>query len=132
MLEDVDLFGRPVGKDGQYDAHVHLAEMVSLLGPPPEQVIEAEQYFQKAYLMGTITNPQDRACATMNEYWGGPFFDENGQEEDDFVDFAGNMLQWIPEDRMTAKELQRPPFLKTVDEYFEKDQKQDPGVPGCQ
>ena len=54
------------------------------------------------------------------------------QEKDDFVDFAGNMLQWIQEDRMTAKELQRHPFLKTVDEYFEKDQKQDSGTPGCQ
>lgn len=44
-----------------------------------------------------------------------------GQEKDDFVDFAGNMLQWIPEDRMTAKELQRHPFLKAVDRSFEKD-----------
>jgi hypothetical protein len=79
MLEDVDFFGRPAGKDGQYDAQVHLAEMVSLLGPPPEQVIETEQYFRTAYLRGAITNPRGRACATMNEYWGGPFFDENGR-----------------------------------------------------
>ncbi|KAJ4157003.1 hypothetical protein NW754_008645 [Fusarium falciforme] len=44
-----------------------------------------------------------------------------GQEKDDFVDFTGNMLQWIPEDRMTAKELQRHPFLEEVDECFKKD-----------
>ncbi|KAM6515755.1 hypothetical protein FALCPG4_013968 [Fusarium falciforme] len=144
MLEDVDFFGRPAGKDGQYDVQVHLAEMGCLLGPPPEQVIETEQYFRKAYFKGTITNPRGRSCATMTEYWGGPFFDEidqiyraylvregktisdmatelTGQEKDDFVDFAGNMLQWIPEDRMTAKELQRHPFLEEVDECFKKD-----------
>jgi hypothetical protein len=43
------------------------------------------------------------------------------QEKDDFVDFAGNMLQWIPEDRMAAKELQRHPFLQAVDEYSKMD-----------
>ncbi|UPL02699.1 hypothetical protein LCI18_013633 [Fusarium solani-melongenae] len=78
MLEGVNLFKRPIANDSQDDAHVHLAEMVSLLGPFLEQVIETEQKFRKAYFRGTITNPQGRECATMNEYWGGPFSSGNG------------------------------------------------------
>ncbi|KND93789.1 Serine/threonine-protein kinase SRPK, partial [Tolypocladium ophioglossoides CBS 100239] len=35
LLEDVNLFDRPAGEDGEYDPHVHLAQMVSLLGDPP-------------------------------------------------------------------------------------------------
>jgi len=33
LLEDVSLF-RPAGDDGEYDAQVHLAQMVSILGDP--------------------------------------------------------------------------------------------------
>jgi serine/threonine-protein kinase SRPK3 len=32
LLENVSLFHRPAGEDGEYDAHVHLAQMVTLLG----------------------------------------------------------------------------------------------------
>lgn len=35
LLEDISLFNRPAGEDGEYDAHVHLAQMVSVLGSPP-------------------------------------------------------------------------------------------------
>jgi len=44
LLEDVSLF-KPAGDDGEYDAHVHLAQMVSILGDPPEEVIERERRY---------------------------------------------------------------------------------------
>ncbi|KAM0429731.1 hypothetical protein ACHAPT_006337 [Fusarium lateritium] len=143
MLEDVNLFGRPASEDGEYDAHVHLAKMVSLLGPPPAEVIEAERYFRKDHFKRPITNPKGKECTTMNEYWGGPFFDDNdqiyradlvrdgrtlddmvtelaGQEKEAFLDFARNMLQWTPADRMTAKELLHHPFFDSLKESLDK------------
>lgn len=79
MLEDINLIGRPAREDGEYDAHVHLARIVSLLGPPPEYIIETEQYFRKAFLRRSITNPKGEESPTMNAYWGGPFFDDDGK-----------------------------------------------------
>jgi hypothetical protein len=42
LLEDISLF-RPADDGGEYDAHVHLAQMVSLFGDTPEKVIERER-----------------------------------------------------------------------------------------
>ena len=39
LLEDISLFERPAGADGEYDGHVHLAQMVSLLGNPPPAIM---------------------------------------------------------------------------------------------
>lgn len=46
-MEDISLFNRPAGEDGEYDAHVHLAQMVSLLGDPPKELIERERFFRQ-------------------------------------------------------------------------------------
>lgn len=41
------------------------------------------------------------------------------------MDFASTMLQWIPEDRVTAKGLLRHPFPEAVDKCFVKDYEQE-------
>ncbi|KAM5347419.1 hypothetical protein ACJ41O_010424 [Fusarium nematophilum] len=46
LLEDISLFERPVGDDGEYDAHVHLAQMVSLLGSPPGTLVNRERVYR--------------------------------------------------------------------------------------
>ena len=78
LLEDTSLFNRPAGEDGEYDAHVHLAQMVSILGDPPAAVIQREQMCRKAKLGRLIINQKGKECETMNEFWGGPFFDNDG------------------------------------------------------
>lgn len=80
LLEDINLFGRPAGEDGEYDAHVHLAQMVSLLGDPPEELITRERLFRKEELRTPILNHRgNKTCKSMNEYWGGPFFDDDSE-----------------------------------------------------
>ncbi|OIW34212.1 kinase domain protein [Coniochaeta ligniaria NRRL 30616] len=134
LLEDINLFDRPAGEDGEYDAHVHLAQMVCLLGDPPEALIKREQLFRKHQLGTLVTNFRGKECRNMNEFWGGPFFDDHnqilrkdligggkkladtvtefvGDEKEAFLDFASGMLQWLPEKRKTAKELLQHPFL---------------------
>ncbi|TWU70376.1 hypothetical protein ED733_000055 [Metarhizium rileyi] len=137
LLEDISLFNRPAGDDGEYDAHVHLAQMVSVLGDPPKLLIERERMCRKAKLGRVIINQKGKECETMNEFWGGPFFDSNGfiirkelvkegkklsdmvteltgEEKRLFVDFAASMLQWLPEKRKTAKELLQHPFFESI------------------
>ncbi|KAG8423702.1 hypothetical protein J3458_000574 [Metarhizium acridum] len=137
LLEDVSLFDRPAGEDGEYDAHVHLAQMVSLLGDPPEELIKRERIYRKLQLGRLVINPRGKECKTMNEFWGGPFFEDNdqifrkdlvgggkgladtvtelaGDEKEEFLDFASAMLQWLPEKRKTAKELLQHPFFDAL------------------
>lgn len=76
LLEDVSLFDRPAGEDGEYDAQVHLAQMVSLLGDPPAELIKRERFFRNHQLKKPLMNPRGKTCKTMNEFWGGPFFDD--------------------------------------------------------
>lgn len=78
LLEDISLFNRPAGEDGEYDAHVHLAQMVSVLGSPPEALILRERMCRKVKLGRVVMNQKGKECETMNEFWGGPFFDEDG------------------------------------------------------
>ncbi|KAK1763214.1 dual specificity tyrosine-phosphorylation-regulated kinase 3 [Phialemonium atrogriseum] len=56
LLEDISLFDRPAGEDGEYDAHVHLAQMVSLLGDPPEELIKREQFSRTYQLKEPLAN----------------------------------------------------------------------------
>lgn len=85
LLEDVSLFDRPAGEDGEYDAHIHLAQMVTLLGDPPEELIQRERFFRKHRLQKPVANPRGNECKNMNEFWGGPFFDDDSM--------PGNPLQ---------------------------------------
>ncbi|KAK9442292.1 tyrosinase precursor [Metarhizium brunneum] len=137
LLEDISLFERPAGDDGEYDAHVHLAQMVSLLGDPPKLVIERERLLRQNRLKKSILNARGKECMNMNEFWGGPFFDDDDSimrkhlirreitladtvkhlQDDDkeqFLDFASGMLEWLPEKRSTAKQLMQHQFLESL------------------
>ncbi|KAH0593263.1 hypothetical protein MHUMG1_08985 [Metarhizium humberi] len=137
LLEDMSLFERPAGDDGEYDAHVHLAQTVSLLGDPPKLVIERERLLRQNRLKKSILNAQGKECMNMNEFWGGPFFDDDdsimrkdlirreitladtvkhlqGDDKEQFLDFASGMLEWLPEKRRTAKQLMQHQFLESL------------------
>ncbi|KHO11487.1 tyrosinase precursor [Metarhizium robertsii ARSEF 23] len=128
---------RPAGDDGEYDAHVHLAQMVSLLGDPPKLVIERERLLRQNRLKKSILDARGKECMNMNEFWGGPFFDDDDSimrkdlirreitladtvkhlQDDDkeqFLDFASGMLEWLPEKRRTAKQLMQHQFLESL------------------
>ncbi|KAG6168525.1 hypothetical protein E4U22_002683 [Claviceps purpurea] len=133
LLGNTHLFENPIGDDGEYDAHVHLAQMVTLFGEPPPLLLKRELLCRENKLDGVILNPKGKECKTMNEYWGGPFFDEEGcmirkelikerkdpdfweelaeKDLDQFLDFAAGMIRWLPENRKTAAELLQHPFL---------------------
>lgn len=51
--------------------------MVSLLGDLPEELIEREKFFRNRQLKKPLINPRGKECKTMNEFWGGPFFEDS-------------------------------------------------------
>lgn len=127
LLEGKSLF-HPAGEGGEYDAHVHLAQLASVLGPPPKFLAKREQLYRTVKLDFELVNRQGKKCNTVNDFWGGPFFDQDGglirrdlikggmglhstvtelvgEDKEEFLDFALCMLHWLPDGRKTAKEL---------------------------
>lgn len=78
MIEGKELFQHVHDQQGRYDAKLHLAEMIALLGPPPPEVIQRYQYMREYSWPEPVRREDDRVCETAEEYFCGPFFDNNG------------------------------------------------------
>ncbi|KAI9841786.1 MAG: hypothetical protein M1837_000380 [Sclerophora amabilis] len=134
LLEREDLFKHLRSSDGAYSVRAHLAEMIALLGPPPTELLDQEKRWSEVKWSHGVENSEGKICHTAREYYGGPFFDSDGAfkykalipsavtfedtvlslEGNDkrlFLSFARKMLQWVPEERKTAKELVDDPWL---------------------
>ena len=126
--------------------------MIALLGPPPKELHEREKEGYTWKWVAAKQKPEGKLCTSVRDYYGGPFFDSEGQfsqsaiscisccavetlipnagefirkdlilaesvpslEGEDkrrFLDFVRKMLQWLPEDRKTAKKLLEDPWL---------------------
>jgi hypothetical protein len=78
MIEGKELFRHIHDQEGRYDAKLHIAEMIALLGPPPPEVIQRYQYMREYSWPKPIRREDGRVCETAEEYFCGPFFDKNG------------------------------------------------------
>ena len=158
-MEGKDLFRHIRSNQGAHNVRAHLAEMISLLGPPPKILLDREKWWSKVKWSHAIPNLEGKLCQTACDYYGGPFFNLEGKlpqgcqanvlhlqikqnanpstsgefmyknlipsnvrledlvlslEGEDkrlFLNFVRKMLQWLPEDRKTAKELLEDPWL---------------------
>ena len=158
-MENEDLFRNIRSSQGTYSGRAHLAEMIALLGPPPMKLIEQESRWGNVKWKYAVQNADGKICHNTHEYYGGPFFDSEGElprswqsnwlhprinQNTDFsssgafmhkdlipswvrledtvrslggenkrlfLNFARKMLQWLPEDRKSAKELLEDPWL---------------------
>ncbi|TQB69246.1 hypothetical protein MPDQ_002150 [Monascus purpureus] len=134
MIEGKELFRHIYDQQGCYDAKLHIAEIIALLGPPPLEVIQRYQYMREYSWPEPVRQEDGRVCETAEEYFCGPFFDNaghflyedlipdrklgdtvsflEGEEKETFLDLAKGMLVWHPDARKTAGELARHPFLQ--------------------
>ncbi|PIG79102.1 protein kinase domain protein [Aspergillus arachidicola] len=134
MIEGKELFQHIHDQEGRYDAKLHIAEMIALLGPPPPEIIRRYQYMREYSWPEPVRREDNKVCETAEEYFCGPFFDNNGrflyedlipdrklgdtvsflegEEREAFLDLAKGMLLWHPNVRKTAGELAGHPFLQ--------------------
>ncbi|KAL4967528.1 kinase-like domain-containing protein [Aspergillus stella-maris] len=145
ILSGQDLFHYQQIHDsnGRYDARRHMAQMISLLGPPPPEVIQRYLSMRESIWpehMRVRREEDGMVCKSSEEYFRGPFFDDDGnflykdlipttnrnrglpdtvpsilegEEKDSFLDLAHSMLAWHPDKRKSAGELAEHPFLRT-------------------
>ncbi|KAL3495915.1 kinase-like domain-containing protein [Aspergillus germanicus] len=95
---------------GSADAdEAHLAQIISLLGPPPHDLLargkETSRYFDAR---GQFKNPELVVKGDLLSM-AKDIEDEGGIAQ--FVDFISRMLRWRPGDRSTAEELLSHPWL---------------------
>ncbi|KAL2169355.1 hypothetical protein VTG60DRAFT_6129 [Thermothelomyces hinnuleus] len=87
----------------------HLARMIALLGPPPPDLLdrggETERFFEEG---GTFKYPELVTEASLEEEE--QIFE--GEEKVQFLAFIRKTLQWRPEDRVSATELRKDPWLR--------------------
>ncbi|KAJ5675466.1 hypothetical protein N7462_008363 [Penicillium macrosclerotiorum] len=134
MIQGQELFQQVYDAQGRYDAKSHLAEMIALLGYPPPEILAASRNMREAEWPIELFNEHGTLCNTVEQFFGGPFFGQDGkflhndlipdrtlddsitvleqEEKEQFLSFARMMLTWRPDERKTARELMEHPFLK--------------------
>ncbi|KAE8366750.1 CMGC protein kinase [Aspergillus caelatus] len=134
LIEGKELFSQVYDEEGQYQAKAHLAEMIALLGPPPQEVIARYRSLLEYEWPQPMATVDDSVYDSSNQFFGGPFFDSDGKflynnlvpdrnlddtlpslekkERENFLSFVRLMLAWHPEERKTARELLEHPFLR--------------------
>ncbi|RAL01113.1 protein kinase [Aspergillus ibericus CBS 121593] len=134
LIEGKELFQKVHDAKGHYVARAHLAEMIGLLGSPPRELVAKANSSLLNPWPDPVKGEGGMICTNANEYYGGPFFDDDGNflfenlipdrgladtlhsldqnERDGFLSLVRMMLTWRPEDRKTASELAQHPFLR--------------------
>lgn len=80
MIEGKELFRHIHDQEGRYDAKLHIAEIIALLGPPPPETMRRYEHMRGySWPEHMLVRRKDgRVCGTAEEYFCGPFFDNNG------------------------------------------------------
>ncbi|KAE8415530.1 kinase-like domain-containing protein [Aspergillus pseudocaelatus] len=101
IFENKHLFNA-LDEDKEYYPSHYVVEMVAYLGLPPLHFLQRSKWLGA----GGVSIPS----ISMEES------EENlrGQDKQQFLQFMRSMLQWIPEERKTAKELLDDPWLKPI------------------
>ncbi|GAB1194129.1 hypothetical protein APSETT444_003370 [Aspergillus pseudonomiae] len=110
MIEGKELFRHVHDQQGRYDAKLHIAEMIALLGPPPPEITQRYQYMREYSWPQPVRREDDKACGTAEEYFCGPFFDNNGItgfpiSNEIFSDSRNILGRFLYEDLIPDREL---------------------------
>ncbi|CDM30831.1 Protein kinase-like domain [Penicillium roqueforti FM164] len=98
LFEGKDLFNGDDPDRKGYSTRAHLAEVIAILGPPPLTLI------RRGTRSPEFFSEDDASLHKSEEFL-------SGRNKEMFLEFMKDMLQWKPEDRITAKELLQDPWL---------------------
>ncbi|EPE36474.1 Protein kinase-like (PK-like) [Glarea lozoyensis ATCC 20868] len=89
---------------------VHFAEMIALLGSPPQGVLDGSpiirEFFDNNGNWIDETKVPSKSLEEMEE-------NLTGRDQVAFLEFMRKMLRWVPEDRMSAFDLLDDPWLNS-------------------
>ncbi|KAB8210260.1 U4/U6 small nuclear ribonucleo protein PRP4 [Aspergillus parasiticus] len=95
-------------RDGIFDDGVHIAELVALLGPPPQEFLEKRDlssvFWDESGKWKNLVPAPDRTLENLA-------VNIQGEDVEGFLQWLRLALQWNPEDRPTALELLMDPWL---------------------
>ncbi|KAL8748336.1 MAG: hypothetical protein Q9184_007383 [Pyrenodesmia sp. 2 TL-2023] len=95
----------------QYNAADHLAQIVGLFGKIPRQLLSQGKVSGEVFdAEGNFHKEPEQTDVTLHKLMSKSNLSEEGKQE--FLDFLGTMLQVLPQDRKTARELLDHPWLK--------------------
>ncbi|KAK1855590.1 protein kinase [Colletotrichum chrysophilum] len=96
-------------RDPTVSRAAHFARMISLLGPPPEDLLERGSAWKTLFDEdGRLILDVEVSETSLEEEEG----ILEGDEKAEFLAFLRKMLQWKPEDRLTARDLLEDPWLR--------------------
>ncbi|KAK5304602.1 hypothetical protein LTR99_003665 [Exophiala xenobiotica] len=102
LLEGHPLFNAMDPESETYSTATHLSEMISLLGPPPKLLLSrgeaTPQFFTPEGVLIHGSANESRGANLENR-----ISNLSGEDKRLFLHFLARMLQWLPEDRATAK-----------------------------
>ncbi|KAF2459671.1 kinase domain protein [Lineolata rhizophorae] len=116
LFEGQHLFGDIFDESNSHDPFKHLALMVALIGPPPEEFVKRSETTQQCfdsrgrflfnlnYIADEITPIPSTSLEALEQRLP-------GHEKKLFLQFLRSMLKWLPEERRTAKQLLDDPWL---------------------
>ncbi|KAI9666607.1 MAG: hypothetical protein M1821_004543 [Bathelium mastoideum] len=92
---------RPKDSEGRYSEAHHLAEMISVMGPPPLSFLrqcgeKADKYWEKDGTWKNLAPIPDTSLERMDQRL-------EGEEKQQFIAFMRKILQWSPEDRQDSE-----------------------------
>ncbi|GAQ04109.1 hypothetical protein ALT_1430 [Aspergillus lentulus] len=95
-------------KDHVLNDEQHLAEMVSLMGPPPQDFLKRSGKCQQFWDMqgnwkGSVPIPEQTLAMRERQY--------SGEDNALFLTFLQKIFRWLPDERPTAEELAYDDFL---------------------
>ncbi|KAL2044438.1 hypothetical protein N7G274_003143 [Stereocaulon virgatum] len=112
LLEDTSLLDGIGPESDVYSREAHFAQMIGLLGPPPRELLDRADSAVHSDLyttQGEFKYP--RLIPSEDFNFSNLTLFLKGEDKRLFIEFASKMLQWLPEERLTAKELYNDPWL---------------------
>lgn len=79
LLTGRTLFLDPGGESQPYSAARHLSEMIGILGPVPSALLKQEREMRYWRWMPEVVNAEGQHCDNVVDYYGGPFFSDDGE-----------------------------------------------------
>ncbi|KAE8153633.1 kinase-like protein [Aspergillus avenaceus] len=109
IFEGGSLFSGYDPEHGTYRSRAHLAKMVSLLGPPPSNLLakgaSTQKFFSEGNFSGGIPLPDPITLEERETTL-------EGSEKEMFLRLVRKMLQWDPEKRSSPKELAEDEWIR--------------------